>query len=449
MAERIPPSQSPENDGTLNLTRRQFLKFAVPAAVGGSLYAGYRYRHWLRETGKQVLSHFPELYRFAALLEEYSLGLLGMPVRVNLYQEVEATTSLSRPSESEIQLVANAQEAVDFFHRNPLLEVSQEGGFDRESGIHFTNFQLDRGITDNRYLRMVLGVDILTARGECLPSSSLALKTVFPEETRTVIAPPVLIPGQALENEATRNYQRGDYQALGLPERLISQTVISLGHLGNDLQPVPESERMIIQDNDLRGRRFEEGGVALGAVFLWADGSNWGLAEWPNPKLNRPNTSCASLIWNLNPRSGGQRRFSPFTNSFFSEQGAQLHGYVNHQVVGANYEEIGPTPVFRFDQLSEEKDIIFIPPFLPLVSPLMFQKIALEAPVGRNRSRTDPDSLLIALPDAKYGTMCGYHPAIFEQPDGQTRRLYEVPNINGPSTDFLQRNNGLALYLGF
>jgi len=435
------------------ISRREFLRYAsITSLFFVLLGLGFYHRKDIRQLIKDFLRRYPKLYEKLALLEEEGLRAIGMPVRVNLYPYCEAGQSESNISlSSDIENVRNVQDAVDFFQRHPHISLEKSFFTDSSTGIQFLSLRLPAILSDNHHIMAVLGIGTATPAGESLPNHAVALRVVVPDNLRAIIAPAVPIPGRTLENPLVNQYAPGDYTNLNLPRFLISQTIISPGHEGSDRQIIPDAERMIILKNDIHGASFQSGDIAQGTVYLWADGKKWGLAEWPNPILQQPNTGCARMIWNINPYDSRseQRTFRPDPGTFCEEQAAQLHGYLNHLVTQVPYEMIGPTAIFRWDQQTEEKDIVFVPPFLPLVAPYIMKDILLETPVGRNLEKSLEDDLVIAMPDAKYNTMYGFHPAMLTQTDGRIQGSFNTDSQSSNQiTDYLSRNNSIAFYLG-
>lgn len=436
------------------ISRREFLRdVGIISSIIALLGLGIYRRKDIRQIIKNHLRKYPELYELAALLEERGLKIIGMPARVDLYPYSDAGQSESNISlSSDVGNVKNVQDAVDFFQQHPHIPLEETIFTDFSTGIQFLSLRLPATLSNNHHIMAVLGTEVTTPAGESLPNHAVALRVIVPDNLRAIIAPVVPIPGQTMENPLVNRYAPSDYANLNLPRFLISQTVISPGHEGSDRQIIPNAERIIIGQNDIRGVSFQSGDIAQGTVYLWADGEKWGLAEWPNPILQQPNTGCARMTWNINPYDNlsGRRIFRPYTDSFLGEQAAQLHGYLNHLVVQVPYEMIGPTAIFRLDQQTEEKDIVFVPPFLPLVAPHIMEDIVLGTPVGRNSEKSSEDDLIIVMPDAKYNTMYGFHPAMLIQTDGRIQGFFNTGDQSLPNqiTDYLSRNNSLAFYLG-
>ncbi|MBM3283228.1 hypothetical protein FJY90_03150 [Candidatus Gottesmanbacteria bacterium] len=446
-------SQHPDIYHRIRLTRRKFLAFLGLALVSGitAYLERYKLRQWLKEILKE---YFPALYQEAAKWEEYGLKFLGMPVRVNLYEYQDREVALLFPAGDEMRDIRNVQEAVDFFQKYPRVPLGKKVFVDPQSLVRFQTFNLPQQLTDNKSIRIVLGLGITTLMGESLPGFSLAMKVDFPSNIRSTVAPAVPIPNFTC-NEATRRYRTGDYRALNLPRYLLSQTVLSTGHDGNDLQVVPNAERMVILGVDIQGQDFNKGGIADGTVYLWANQKGWGLADWPDDILRRADTSCVRMFWNLNPYQQSQngREFLPYALDFLGEQATQQHGFINHFITGADYQPIGPTAVFRTDRQTGQSDIIYIAPFLPLVAPHILKEILIETPVGVSEQISHHNDLLIAMADAKYNTMWGYGPGIFSIPDRDSPKVYDTQNILSGNedtvSDFFSMNNSLALYMGY
>jgi hypothetical protein len=433
------------------ISRRQFIKL-IPAVVGAVLAYAYHRRSDIRQAAKDILKNYPDVYRFAATAEEHGLNLLDMPVWVNLEAEYkqDETGSITF-DQSEIGDISNSQDAVDFLCKHKHIPLEQSAVTDRITGLDFLYVKFPDIISDNPNIRNVIGIDMPTPFGERMSTNhSVALRITLPQNIHATIAPGVPIPNRSVQNEMVDKYQKADYQKLGLPRYLLSQTVISLGHDGTDNQIVPNAERMLLGNLDEFGTDFKEGNITDGTIYLWANGADWGIAEWPDPVLRKKDTGCARLIWNNNPRipSSADRIFSPFIKDYFSEQYAQLHGYLNHMVVNADYEAVGPTAVFRQDKKTGAKDIVFISPFLPIVAPHIMEELLYGLPVGKSGSKSDKNNLLIAMPDAKYNTMFGYHPGIFTQ-TSMNLGFYDTNSVEGGNTtDFTSLNNSLVFYLG-
>lgn len=440
-----------ENTARKEISRREALAVIAGAAAGtviGEIAAG-RKKYEIRQRVKEFLAKYPHLYQEAAKLEEYWLGLADMSVRVKLHQYSEPRANITRePNRADIGQIKNAQDAVDFFDHFPHIATEAVSSQDQEAGINFLTFYLPEMITKNKFARAVMGIDITTALGESLPQGALAMKVIFPSDIQAMVAPAVPIPNLAILNEANSKHSAGNYHDLGLPQQLLSQTIISLGCYGSERQVIWPTGRMTIQGKDIQGKEFRRGAIADGAVFLFTDeAGKWGLTEWPDEHLKQPGVSCANLIWNFNP--GGI--FRPYTECFFGEQTAQQHGFINHCVTGAEYEQIGPTAIFRTDRQTGESDIVFIAPFLPLTAPDIFRRLVTETPVGNSSEITDPENLIIAAPDAKYNTMYGFHPAVLAQANGRKKGAFDTFNPdagNLPVSDPFAINNSTAFYIG-
>lgn len=75
----------------------------------------------------------------------------------------------------------------------------------------------------------------------------------------------------------------------------------------------------------------------------------------------------------------------------------------------------------------------------------------MATPVGNNSHISAGDDLILAISDAKYNTMYGFHPGILVQANGYGQVAFDTSKNSGDTskTDFSQMNNSIALYLGF
>ena len=438
------------------MSRRQFIKRSG-AVLPPLFLAAYFFRFELRQLIKDFLKNYPDLYKLAAQLEEFGLQNLGMPVRVkNRYPYIENTSSTATmPPTNAIEGAHNAQDAVDLFQAFPRVPLNETAYHDISSDLDFQTFHLPETLARNEFITMVLGCGMTTPFGEQIPADAVAMRINVPKVCRAVIAPAVPVPQHNSPNTATLRYASGDYRLLNLPRYLYSQTVLSTGHLGQDLQVIPNAERMVIDGIDFQGAEFQKRNIEPGTVYLTTDGTNWELVEWPNEDLTKKDSSCARMIWNLNPfePNVGRRVFRPYTEAYFGEQAAQQHGFINHMIVHAQYEQIGPTPIYRTDEKTHESDIIFIAPFLPLVAPDMLKDIVLKTPVGTKTSASQTDNLLVVMPDAKYSTAYGFQPAMLNQPNGVNFKMHDTKRklelyLFERTSEFGQMNNSLAFYIG-
>lgn len=420
-----------------------------------SIFTAFSLRFELRQKIKEALAPYPDALQAAVMLEEFGPQILNMTVKVRLYPINETGMRVKHPERTPLfDEVTDFQEAVDYLYYTGHVTYDVHQFIDPGTGIFSEDFRLTPDLAANSPICAVLGVNMETPAGESLPEGTIAKRVVFPKSAKAILAPAVSVPNHVHSHETDfclRKYTDADYQALGLPGGLLSQTVLSLGHEGLERQVVPHAERMIIDGQDYTGKEFASGEIAEGTVYLWADGEDWGLASWPDNRLHTPNTGCARMIWDLNPHVGVERKFRPYESGFYSEQSAQQEGYLNSLTVHVPYDKIGPTAVFRYDRERKEGDMVFMAPFLPLVSPETMEKILTGTSVGSHSELPSGNNLLIAMGDAHYGTMCGFNPAILEQPDGVTGGIFDTSrgeSGQGPVTDFSNVNNSLALYIG-
>src|SRR4030042_5020689 len=94
--------RQPDMEIRKRISRRKFLIFLGVLLASGTtvLHERKNIRPWLKYI---ISTNFPDLYQEAAELEEYGLRLLGMPVRIRLYEYHDQQIATTSPAESEIR----------------------------------------------------------------------------------------------------------------------------------------------------------------------------------------------------------------------------------------------------------------------------------------------------------------------------------------------------------
>src|SRR3989344_3523353 len=297
---------------------------------------------------------------------------------------------------SEFDQVQSTNTAREFVKDMSLNYLVIEPMIDSATDTRVIRFQLPDELKNKQgtqYLLELFGQQSQTIFGEALPEGVVATINYFPQNAVAAVGP----FGMTQEPSFTKlayGVSTGDaYAQNHYPEHMLAEIWIQNSIKSGAFRP---TDRIV--PYQFVGSELASGAVRNGALYLAVDDhGSWKMAEYPNVADTGSIVNLMFSFNQVNPGTG-QREFG-VPNNLISSQVARAI------LEGADFrtDSAGPSPIFRYDSTTGQKDIVTISPFLYIYAPQMFRELILNTPFA-DGSLPNPDTTFVGAGDLAFAS---------------------------------------------
>jgi len=337
---------------------------------------------------------------------------------------------------AEFDDIIGFKQARDFLRNLPLSYLVQETSTDPLTHIQTTKYVLPEEFLDKPgtvIIKKLLGQESGTLFNQQLPENTVAIVTDFPTNAVAGVGPFVMTQERSYSVLTYDGASSGDvYAQSNYPTSLAAEIWIQNSFKRDPIRPTDRWETF-----GLTGPEFSTGAIRTGALYVAVDSQgSWSLAEYPNVPATG---NLVNLMFSFNQLNENGQRVLSVPKELMSEQAARA---VQEGTADFLTDSAGPSPFFRYDPSTGNKDFITISPFLYLYSNQAFRELIFQTPFA-DGSLPNPDTVLVGAADLAFASR-EYVPGLL----GEGVVDMDLP-VNGRMADISSSLNHTGFYIGF